>query len=348
MSAPHPLGQLVLFRMRGFLREPSSLFWVFIFPLLTILALGLAFRNRALPELAVAVVDSPAGSPAAEQLVPALEAVDGLTARRMSEPEGRDALRRGKVALVLVPGAQPELITDPTQADGRTARLMVMDALEHLGGREDRITAHHQQVTAPGSRYIDFLVPGLLGFALMTSSLWGVGWVIVQLRSGKLLKRLVATPMKRSHFLLAFMIGRNMLAVAEIGFFVLSSRLLFDVQMFGSLLSFTVLGLWGALCFGGLALLVVSRAGTMEAANGMMNLTTMPMTMLSGVFFSSENFPAWLQPIIHFLPLTALNDGLRAIMLDGTSLFALGPQLLILGIWGLIPFLLALRYFKWM
>jgi ABC-type multidrug transport system permease subunit len=144
------------------------------------------------------------------------------------------------------------------------------------------------------------------------------------------------------------MIGRGVLALAEILFFVAFARLLFGVQMFGSLLSFTLLGLVGATSFSGLSLLVVSRAANAETASGLMNLVSMPMMILSGVFFSSSNFPDWTQPAIQALPLTALNDGLRAIMLDGTPLLALWPQALILGVWGLIPFLIALRSFKWM
>ena len=344
MNSQHPLAQLMLFRIRDFLREPSALFWVFGFPLLTSLALGLAFRDRELPELAVAVADGPE----ADRLTPVLEAVDGLKAQRMTEEAGRDALRRGKVAVVLIPGPQPELIADPTQEDGRTARLLVVDALERLQGREDRLTVRSQLVTAPGSRYIDFLIPGLLGFGLMSSSLWGLGWALVQMRTGKLLKRLVASPMKRSHFLFAFMAGRTLLAVAEIAFFAAFATLLFDVPMSGSLLSFTFMGLWGSTSFGGLALLVISRARNAETASGLINLVSMPMMALSGVFFASSNFPGWLQPFIQALPLTALNDGLRAIMLEGTPLLALWPQGLILGVWGVIPFLLALRYFKWM
>jgi ABC-2 type transport system permease protein len=344
MNSQHPLWQLILFRMRGFLREPAAFFWVFVFPMLISLALGVAFRNRELPELAVAVVDGPN----ADTLAPALESVDGLTVRRMSEPVARDALRRGRVALVLLPGSPPELITDPMQADGRTARLMVADALERQNGREDRLVMRSQQVTAPGSRYIDFLIPGLLGFALMNSSLWGLGFALVEMRTGKLLKRLAATPMKRSTFLLSFLIGRTMLALAEILFFVIFARLFFDVQMFGSTLAFIGLGLYGSASFAGLALLMCSRASNTSTASGLMNLITMPMTVLSGVFFSSGNFPDWLQPFIQLLPLTALNDALRAIMLDGASLLALWPQVLVLGVWGLVPFGIAVRYFKWM
>jgi ABC-2 type transport system permease protein len=344
MSSLNPLWQLLLFRMRGFVREPAALFWVFLFPMLTSLALGLAFRNRPLPELAVAVVEGTN----AQALAPSLDAVEGLTAKPMSEAEGRDALRRGKVALVLLPSTPPQLVVDPTQADGRTARLLVVDALERLHGRVDGLAVRNLEVTEPGSRYVDFLIPGLLGFGLMSSSLWGLGWALVQMRTGKLLKRLVATPMKRGHFLLSFMISRSAIALMEILFFVAFARLLFDVHTAGSLLSFTLLGLWGSASFGGLALLVVSRAANAETASGLMNLSSMPMMVLSGVFFSSSNFPGWSQPVIKALPLTALNDGLRAIMLDGTPLLALWPQILILGVWGVIPFLIALRYFKWM
>jgi ABC-type multidrug transport system permease subunit len=344
MKANHPLWELFLFRMRAMWREPAALFWTFAFPLLTSLALGLAFRNRELPELPIAVVDGTD----ADRIATSLDAAAGLMATRMSETQGRDALRRGKVALVLIPGPQPELLMDPTQPEGRTARLMTVDALERLNGRVDQLVVQEKPVTLPGSRYIDFLIPGLLGLGLMSSGVWGVGWAVVQMRTGKLLKRLAATPMKRSHFLLSFALSRSLFAVLEILFFVAFARLLFDVRMFGSLLSFVALGLFGSLAFGGLALLIASRAGSAETANGLMNLVTMPMMVLSGVFFSASNFPGWMQPLVQALPLTALNDGLRAIMTDGAPVSTLWPQLLVLGVWGFIPFGLAVRYFKWM
>jgi ABC-type multidrug transport system permease subunit len=225
---------------------------------------------------------------------------------------------------------------------------MTVDALERLNGRVDQLVVQEKPVTLPGSRYIDFLIPGLLGLGLMSSGVWGVGWAVVQMRTGKLLKRLAATPMKRSHFLLSFALSRSLFAVLEILFFVAFARLLFDVRMFGSLLSFVALGLFGSLAFGGLALLIASRAGSAETASGLMNLVTMPMMVLSGVFFSASNFPGWMQPLVQALPLTALNDGLRAIMTDGAPVSTLWPQLLVLGVWGFIPFGLAVRYFKWM
>ena len=343
MKAHHPLWQLFLFRMRALVREPAALFWIFAFPLLTSLALGLAFRRQELPDLRVAVVE---GSEAA-RYVQLLSAEKDLVPVRLSEAEARDALRRAQVALVLKPGGAgetAELLVDPMQSEGRTARVLAERA---VAGRAGGAQLRTQQVTAPGSRYIDFLIPGLLGFGLMSSGIWGLGWALVQMRTGKLLKRLVATPMSRSHFLLSFVLSRSVLALAEVLFFVLFARLAFGVQMFGSYAAFILFGLAGSLSFSGLSLLVASRAQNSETAQGLMNLVTMPMMILSGVFFSASNFPAWMQPLVRVLPLTALNDGLRAIMTDGLSLASLGPQLAVLAVWGLLPFALALRIFRW-
>jgi ABC-2 type transport system permease protein len=283
----------------------------------------------------------------ADDLSRQLGEVPGLSAQRDALPKAREELRRGRVALVLVPGDPPELVTDPTQPDGRTAKLMVLDALERLHGRQDTLRVVEHPSTAPGSRYIDFLIPGLLGFGLMSSGLWGLGWAIVQMRTGKLLKRLVATPMRRSQFLLSFVLNRALLATAEIAFFVVFSRLIFGVRVFGSLGSLALFALAGAFCFAGLALAVSCRAQNSETASGLMNLASMPMVVLSGVFFSSSHFPAWAQPAIRILPLTALNDGLRAIMTDGAPLAALWSQGLVLAVWGFASFALALRFFRW-
>lgn len=209
------------------------------------------------------------------------------------------------------------------------------------------MTVRVREVTEPGSRYIDFLIPGLLGLGLMSSSVWGLGWTLVQMRGGKLLKRLVATPMRRGDFLLSFLLSRSVLALLEVLFYVAFAWALFGVTVRGSLVALAGVGLLGSASFGGLTLLVTCRASSAEAANGLMNLVTLPMMVLSGVFFSASRFPAWMQPVVQLLPLTALNDSLRAIMTDGVSVLALGRQLLVLVLWGLVPFALAVRYFRW-
>lgn len=339
----NPLWQLFLMRLRTFRREPSATFWVFGFPLLMSVVLALAFRNQAGTRLFVAVADGPERA----AVVAALRASEGLGATEMTLAEGREALRRGKVALVVVPETTARLLLDPTQPDARTARLLVIDALQRAAGRSDPRTLSEERVTLPGTRYIDFLVPGLLGFGLMSSSIWGLGWAIVQMRMGKLLRRLAATPMRRLDFLLAFAGGRLLLALLEVLFFLGFARLIFDVRVAGNPLTFVLWALAGALTFGGISALVASRAQNSETASGLMNLVTLPMTVVSGVFFSASHFPGWLQPVLRALPLTALIDGLRAISIEGAGWAALLLPGLVLLVWGAGSFVLALRLFRW-
>ena len=339
----NPFWQLLLMRLRGFVREPAATFWVFGFPLLMAVALGLAFRSQAGTRLSIAVADGPERA----AVLAALRASDGLSATEMTLDEARDALQKGKVALAVVPDATPRLLLDPTQPDARSAKLLVVDALQQAAGRTDPRPLDEERVTIPGTRYIDFLVPGLLGFGLMSSSIWGIGWGIVQMRMGKLLRRLAATPMRKLDFLLAFATARLLLAFLEVLFFLGFARLLFDVRVAGNTLTFLLWGLLGALSFGGLSALVASRAQNWETASGLMNLVTLPMTVVSGVFFSASHFPGWAQPVLRALPLTALIDGLRAISIEGAGLAALLGPSLVLVVWGVGSFALALRLFRW-
>ena len=339
----NPFWQLLLMRLRGFAREPSATFWVFVFPLLMSVVLGLAFRNQAGTRLSVAVTEGPERA----AVIAALRVSDGLTPTEMTADEAREALRKGKVALAVVPETTPRVLLDPTQPDARSARLLVVDALERAAGRTDPRPLAEERVTIPGTRYIDFLVPGLLGFGLMSSSIWGIGWGIVQMRMGKLLRRLAATPMRKLDFLLAFATARLLLAFLEVLFFLGFARLLFDVRVAGNPLTFLLWGLLGALSFGGLSALVASRAQNSETASGLMNLVTLPMTVVSGVFFSASHFPGWAQPVLRALPLTALIDGLRAISIEGAGLAALLGPSLVLVVWGVGSFALALRLFRW-
>jgi ABC-2 type transport system permease protein len=344
MSEPtSAMWQLFLMRIRALYREPGILFWIFAFPLLTSVALGVAFKNRDLARLAVVVADAPG----TEEVTHRLDGTPGLTATRASLEEAREQLRRGTAALVVVPGEPMQVILDPTQPDGRTAKLITLDALERGHGRTDTLSVQESESTAPGSRYIDFLIPGLLGLGLMSSGLWGLGWALVQMRTGGLLKRFVATPMNRSTFLGSFVLSRALLGVAEIGFFLVFARLMFGVRVFGSVFGVVLFAMAGAFSFSGLALLLGSRAKNSETASGLINLASMPMMVLSGVFFASSHFPAWAQPAIRALPLTALNDGLRALMVDGASIASLGREWLVLGVWGIGSFAIALRIFRW-
>ncbi len=338
------LGELVLMRLRVLWRQPEVLFWTFVFPIVTTLVLGLAFRNESLGPVRVAI----AQGEGATELSARLAGTPELEVETLELLEARRQLARGRVMLVLVPGTpEPEALVDPSQAEGRTARLLVMQALSRAPDAPRLEAVRTTPVSEPGNRYIDFLIPGLLGMSLMSSSLWALAVPLVSMRGGKLLKRLAGTPMSRTHFFLAFLLGRTAFAVLEVAFFCAFARWLFGVPMFGSYVALLGMGLMGAMCFASLALLVSIRAHNEEAVGGLVNLVSMPMLFLSGVFFASDNFPGWLQPVIHALPLTALNDSLRAIMLEGTSLLALGPAMWVLVAWTVLPLVVALRWFRW-
>ena len=337
----HPLVQLTLVRFREFLREPEALFWVFGFPLLLAAGLGLAFRNTPAEVLSVGVVGTD---------ITAFEDASALAVDSFATVEdGLLALREGKVALLLERPANGSVVYhyDDTNPEGRDARMRVDMAVQQGAGRTDPVAAQDQFMREAGSRYIDFLVPGLLGMNLMGGSIWSMGFAIVDARRRKLMKRLIATPMPRHYFLLSFLISRLAMLVVEVGAFLGFAVLVFGVPIRGSLALVMGVCVVGTLAFGALGLLLSSRVRTIEAASGLMNLTMLPMWILSGVFFSSQRFPDVVQPIIDALPLTALNDALRATMLQGATLVEIAPQLGVLAVWLLVCFPLALKLFRW-
>lgn len=342
-----PLFQLVLARLREFYREPEAIFWVYGFPILMVIALGIAFRNKPVERINVDVEEGPG----AAAVTSALSADPRFVVRVDDLDACRRRRRAGKTDVVIVPldttGGGYRFIFDPTQPESVLARNAVNDALQRSAGRVDPVATADQALQEPGNRYIDFLVPGLLGMSLMGGGLWGVGFVIVDMRLRKLLKRFLATPMKKSHFLAAIMLSRLCFMVPEVLILLVFGWLAFGVVIRGSVWAVLALILLGAFTFSGVGLLVASRARTLETVSGLMNLVMLPMWVLSGIFFSSERFPAAAQPFIKLLPLTPLIDGLRALVLEGEPLSAQLPRLAILLTWGVVTFALALRWFRW-
>jgi ABC-2 type transport system permease protein len=342
----HSLVQLTRVRYREFFREPEAVFWVFIFPVLLTAGLGIAFRNRAPERTAVAVVvEQPAGARVADLL----RTEDALDAMLLSDSAAREALRTGEVALVVTPqaGRRVEYRYDDTRPESRTARLLVDDALQRASGRRDRVSVEDRLVRERGARYIDFLVPGLLGMNLMGSGIWGLGFAIVDARKKRLLKRLIATPMSRIQYLASFALSRLTLLFMEVGLLLGFAVLAFGVPVRGSLPLLVVICLLSSLAFASLGLLIASRAQTMEGASGLMNLVMLPMWIFSGVFFSASRFPDAIQPLIQALPLTAVIDALRANILRGAGWSALLPELGIILGWLVVSFALAVRLFRW-
>jgi ABC-2 type transport system permease protein len=339
---------LLWVRLLELKREPEIVFWVFGFPLLLSFGLGIAFRNKPVATTPVAVV---AGENA-ERTVAMLKSQAGHSIIRATVLDRQDALKRfrlGKFDLVIEPNSDGSVTYnyDPARPESVLSRSEVDAALQAAAGRKDPLTTASHASSEPGSRYIDFLIPGLIGMGLMNSGMWGVGFSLVDMRQRKLLKRFVATPMRRSDFLLAVMSSRLVLMVAEVGVLLLFGVLVFHMPVAGSLRSLALLGSIGAIAFGAVGLLTACRAQKIETASGLINLVMMPMWIFSGVFFSYEHFPAVAQPFIKVLPLTALNDALRAIILEGASLPSQSARLLILIAWGGVSFFLSLRWFRW-
>jgi ABC-type multidrug transport system permease subunit len=341
----HPLLELTMTRVREFLREKEAVFWVFIFPVLMTFALGIAFRNTAPDKTLVAIE---AGNAKATETANILSRSPDITASVLSPDEAAQALRSGKVSIVVKPVDDKfEYHFDPTRPESRTARLLVDDVLQRGKGRADVASVGETRVTEPGARYVDFLVPGLIGMNLMGSGLWGLGFTVVIARSRKILKRFAATPMRRSHYLLSFMLSRLVFLVLEVAAVIVFATVAFGFTVRGSWLSVALVTMLGGFTFSGLGLLVAARPTTIEGVSGLMNFIMLPMWLLSGTFFSSERFPQVLQPFIQALPLTALNNALRALMNEGASLSSNWAAIAILLAWCVVSFVVALRIFKW-
>jgi ABC-2 type transport system permease protein len=327
-------------------REPEVVFWVFVFPILLALGLGIAFRNKPGTTVSVAIVQ---GSQDAQALLARSPRHDEFKTQIIDPQDAAQGFRLGKFDLIVESDGKGgfQYRYDPARPESVFAKAEVDDALQAASGRKDAVASTAVASSEPGSRYIDFLIPGLLGMNLMNSGLWGIGFALVDMRQRKLLKRYVGTPMRRGDFLLAIMTSRLILMVIEIGLLLVFGVLFFHMRVMGSVASIAVLGGLGSLTFGGLGLLTASRAQKIESISGLINLVMMPMWIFSGVFFSYERFPAVMHPFIKALPLTALNDALRASILEGTPLFQQWPRLLVMVLWGGISFLLALKWFRW-
>lgn len=342
-----PLWELTLARLREFWRDPGALFWTFGFPIVLAVALGIAFRESPPPSSHVGVQ---ADAPGAAALVELLDAQDDLEAFALDEPTARRSLATGKIDVFIVPAqddAEWVYRYDPMRIEAKTAKLGVDAVIEHARGRVDTRVTRDETGSEPGSRYIDFLVPGLIGLNIMSSALWGIGFAVVDSRKRKLLKRLAATPMSRAHFLLSFMLSRLAFLFLEVVALVGFGWLVFDVPVRGSIVVLALVSIWGALSLTGIAMLIAARPKSVEVASGFSNLFMLPMWLLGGSFFSYERFPAAALPYIRALPLTALNDALRKVMNEGLGLADIGIELAVLGGWGVLSFALALRIFRW-
>jgi ABC-2 type transport system permease protein len=343
MTELHPLRELVWMRLRTFLREPEALFWTFGFPVILAIGLGLAFGD---PPRVVAEVAVERGS-SAERWTRTLRASPELRVRVLPPDSAARALRTGEVAVVLRGRDTLTFQYDPGREESLAARLLADQAVQRAAGGTRPVAVREDRERRRGARYIDWVIPGLIGLNLMSTGMWGIGFGVVQMRQKKQLKRLVSTPMRRRDYLLAQILSRLVFVALEVPPIVLFAYLAFGVRVEGGWAALAVVVLTGAMAFAGMGLLAASRARTIEGVSGLLNLAMLPMFVLSGVFFSARRYPESLQPLVQALPLTALNDALRGVYGEGAPLPALGGELLILAAWMAASFFLALRWFRW-
>ena len=366
MTRYSSLWELYLTRIREFWRQPARIFWVYAFPTILAVCLGIAFKSRPPETVAVTLVEDPShpilsaalSTPEAQRGRPGRP---GIRFERLPEPEAIHRLKTGQTPLVVLaispPGKSPGAAHgaekavayryDPTRPEAITARAAVDDALQRAWGRRDVAATTEIEVREHGSRYIDFLSPGLMGLNTMGGGLWGIGFLLVNFRIGKLLKRFRATPMPRANFLLALLGARLTFLIPDAAVLLLLGVFLFEMPVRGSLALVALIEVVGALAFAGLGLLIASRASTTETVSGLMNLVMLPQWLFSGVFFSPDRFPAALQPVVQALPLTHVNSALRRVILEGAGLAEVSTSLVILAVWAVVTFFLALRLFRW-
>ena len=344
MNRWHAFRQLLLSRFREFYREPIAIFWVYGFPLIIAIVLGLAFRSAEVPPPKVDVENEADPSRAAAIVQQLKDAKIDAALHTKAECEERS--KRGIVFLYLIPSDKDiKYVYDPHNASAVQARYRVDSTLVRATGA--KLPFEDVEVTETGKRYIDFLFPGLVAMNIMGGGVFGIGFVLVDMRARKLFKRLMASPMNRGDFLRAMMVSRLLFLIPEMFSLLVVARWLFGVPVEGSWALLIVVVLFGATAFAGIGLLIASRTEKTETASGLVNLVAMPMWLFSGVFFSATNFPAWAQPFVQALPLTQLINALRGVMLRGEGVMQVWPSLAILATYTVVTFTLALRWFKW-
>jgi len=343
------LWQQIKCRWREFRREPSAFFWVMFMPILWMVVLGFAFSKPRPESYGVGWLSPETPSTLSESTHKALTENRQIHLWEAPLGELETRIKRGEISMILQFDAQSKATyrLDQNNPEAVRARNFVNDVVQNQGGRTDPVPQSSENIQAEGGRYVDFLIPGLLGLSIMTTSLFGVGMTIVSNRKENLLKRYLATPMRAYEYIVSHMFGRLIILTADFSAVMIAGYLIFHFRLYGNFLHYVLFAILGAAAFTAVALLCAARTRSVPMISGLTNLISLPMMMLSGVFFSKNNFPDWLREGTAYLPLTALNDGLRKIALEGLPIQALGPEITVLGLYTVIASVIAQRLFKW-
>jgi ABC-2 type transport system permease protein len=351
------LFQLVALQFKNFFREPAIIFWAVIFPILMAWVLGIAFTNKGEAKKTVAVVGNiterhlawlkpDSGNTVSKQFGEDIKNPTRVKFVFIDEPAALLLMKRGEINLFLQQIA--DTITyryDPQNPDAVNTYLMIEREINRNG--EPIVRSSIMPITTKGNRYIDFLIPGLIAMGIMNSCLWGISWNLIEFRMKKLLRRMVATPMRKQDFLLSNLITRTLIGAFETSMLLLFAFLYFRISLEGSILALMLIYFAGILAFAGIAIMVSARTANSQIGNGLINAVTLPMMILSGIFFSYHNFPDWCIPFIKYLPLTLLADSIRSIFIEGAGLKDIMMPFLVLTLTGVVTFFAGLKIYKW-
>jgi len=359
------LYQLTLTQFLETVREPEVLFWGIVFPVLLAIGLGLAFTQTPETKYRIAIVESrptPLDSLLSVHGKEEMELGQSVVEWLITDPTLGDtrfvftrtqwdeaivALKRGSADLIVTDSiSEIQYHFDPHNSQAQLAYIKLSGLL-----KESSLTTDQEQnivpLTLKGVRYIDFLIPGLIGLGILNSLCWGISYAVIERRSQKLLRRMVATPMKKSNYLIAMILVRIVMNCVESGVLFFFAWLFFGIHIQGNLGALAVLFISGNIAFAGMAVLMGCRTSKIEVGNGLINAATMPMMILSGIFFSYQNFPSWSIGFIKFLPLTLFTDGLRSIFNEGGGWLEITTPSLLLATLGFGCFVAGVKWFKW-
>jgi ABC-type multidrug transport system permease subunit len=345
-------------------REPEVLFWGMVFPILISIGLGLAFMQSAETKFRVMVVGQGGGeldsllhlyaAPGKSENLSVWRIEDATLGNTAFTFERSDwasaiiALKRGEADIIAGDSlGRTRYHFDPFNAQAQLAYTRLSTLIRTPAPTGEKAQAEISPLTLKGVRYIDFLVPGLIAFGIMADILWGISYTLIERRSQKLLRRMVATPMRKLNLLVATMFVRILMNAIHAVVITLAMWLIFGVEIQGSIGALVVLFLAGNIAFAGIAVLISSRTAKTEVGNGWINAVQMPMMILSGIFFSYHNFPEWSIGAIRLLPLTALADGFRSIFNEGAGWMEILTPSAALSLVGVVCFAVGMRLFRW-
>jgi ABC-2 type transport system permease protein len=360
------LFHLILAQFKETIREPAVLFWGIIFPILMSLGLGVAFTNKSDVIHNLAIVGpvprsldsllhehsetSKKGSETIEKITMPNSKIGNsiFIFHQMSRKDAMVQLKRGQINLILQQeNGDLRYNFDPLNPEAQLAYYKLSNLINNHKLLNQESQRNIEPLTVKGTRYIDFLVPGLIALGIISSSMWGIGYSIIERRSKKLLRRMVATPMKKSNFLIAIMTVRLMMNLVEASLLFLFTWLTFGITIQGNIMALFTVFIAGNIAFAGIAVFISSHTAKTEVGNGLINVVTMPMMVLSGIFFSYHNFPEWSISLIQVLPLTMMADGIRSIFNEGAGWAEVSLPTLIMFMTGVLFFGAGLKIFKW-